>query len=471
MLEQARKILIIEPIAALAQLYKGHLESDGYKVTLSRSAPDALDLLSNHDFSLVVADSHIGQAGLTSLLAACNDSQFHISLLMLASQQEQKLITQIMKKGASDYLIKPVSDLRLLTTVHNVLERVSMKAVIKRYSEESDLTGFHGLIGSSVAMQTVYKTIRHVASGESPIYITGERGTGKLRCATAVHAASPRASKPFIAVDCASLAQKGLLEVTLFGDNTVDGNHLDGEKSVLRKANGGTLFLNEVDKLPMDVQEQLMDFIQTGKLEGHGLSSSEENMDVRIITGSVMNLKSQVWRGNFMESLYSYLSLLPVVMPPLRDRGSDVLALANHFLREIAEEENTAPVNLAPALIKKLKDHNWPGNVHELKRWLSTLVSQRKEYGKNFIPPFTTMKDDDFLGTNVVSIHLQQAANAEEFSAHTCKLEEFERWIIESRIRAKGGSIPKAAESLGISPSTIYRKRESWCKDIGMAVS
>lgn len=472
MQETRNKVLIVQPVVALAQLYQSHLEKAGYRVDVTSCDKDALDLLSRSSYALILVDSQIQQAGVQSILAMIRDEALQASVLLIAAQQEQSFISYMMKKGVHDYLIKPVSDLRLVTSVTNILEQAKMRTMLKKYDEESDVSGFHGLIGSSVAMQTVYKSIRHVAGSDSPVHIKGEIGTDKLRCAEAIHTASPRASMPFVAVDCAAI-QNGLdLNVTLFGETHVNESLLDGEKSVIRKAAGGTLFLNNVNEMPLKTQHKLLDFIQTGKLKGHGLSSSEENLNVRLITGVSSSLKSDVYRGTFMAELYTHLSMLPLSLPALRDRGTDVISIANQYLQQMADQMGTSPISLTPAIINKLKEHNWPGNNRELYNWLNSLVNQSSGMGRSSsIPPFRAVDTEDYMTSNVVSIHLQQAVVEEEFSAHTCKLEEFERWIIESRIRAKGGSIPKAAESLGISPSTIYRKRESWVKNLDVAVN
>lgn len=477
MQSKTHKLLIVEPVAALAQLYLKHLENAGYRADLCADADAACERLRMHDYTLVIADGHVTFQGIQQILSIQNSlsgqngQSSAVNLLLLAAQNDQTLITKVMKKGAQDFLIKPVNELRLITSVNNLIDQINMQSMLIKFKEESDLTGFHGLIGASVAMQTVYKTIRHVANCDSPVFISGERGTGKSKVASAVHAASARAEKPYLAIDCAKLAQADILDVTLFG-GSLDGSAVEsGDQSVLRKANEGTVFLNNVDKMPLSVQEKLLAFIRTGKLAGCGFSASEENMSVRFITGSAANIRNLVWRGEFLEDLYGHLAMLPITVPPLRDRGSDVLALAEFFLTHICEEKGMPQVQLTATLVNKINEHHWPGNVTELRHWLRALATDRQGGAKTSLPPFRTMNDDAYIGSNVVSIHIQQATTEEEFSAHTCKLDEFERWIIESRIRAKGGSIPKAAESLGISPSTIYRKRESWCKTVGSVVN
>lgn len=465
-------ILIVQPVVALAQLYKNNLEKAGYRAFSAASAEEALALTAEQNFSLMIIDSLIEQTAMLSLMAALREKDAMAEMLLVAGQQQKILITHMMKKGITDYLTKPVSDLRLLTTVTNMLDRWKMQTMLKNYDEESEMNGFHGLVGSSVAMQTVYKAIRHVASCDSPVYIKGEMGTDKVSCATAIHAASPRASLPFVAVDCAAVHDGADLNTILFGDKNVSESQLDGEKSVIRKASGGTLFLNNINEMPLKTQHKLLDFIQTGKLKGCGLSSAEENLNIRIISGISTSLKSDVYRGTFMAELYAHLSMLPITLPALRDRASDVIAIANDYLQKTAEQMDATPISLTPTMINKLKEHNWPGNIRELYNWLNSLMSQQTKQGRaNSLPPFRSVDNDSYMTSNVVSIHLQQAATEEEFSAHTCKLEEFERWIIESRIRAKGGSIPKAADSLGISPSTIYRKRESWVKNLDVAAN
>lgn len=319
-------------------------------------------------------------------------------------------------------------------------------------------SGLHGLIGGSAAMREVYSQIKYLAASRANIFITGESGTGKQACAEAIHRASPRSAAPFVTVSCNAMPPE-LIERRIFGDPSETAP--SSPPCALRAADRGTLFLDEVSVLPLPLQGRLLRFLQSG-MAGRTL------VDVRLICSSSQPMLAELASGKFREDLYYRLAVVPLELPPLRERGGDIEALAQSFLRRFAREQGKKFDPLGPEHLAALEAYSWPGNLQELQNVIrrAVLLFDGPELPLRALPAIPPAPQGQTPQT--VETAAEQPASDEDSHEALFKalagltLDQIERLAIEGAIRAAHGSLPGAARILGVSPSTLYRKRERW---------
>jgi len=316
--------------------------------------------------------------------------------------------------------------------------------------------GLHGLIGASPAMRDVYAQIKYLGASRANVFIIGENGTGKRACAESIHNASPRPSAPFVTVSCHAMPPEQI-ERRIFGD-PADPSPATGP-CALRAADHGTLFLDEVSALPLPLQGRLLRFLQSG-MAGRTL------VDVRLICSSSRPMLPELASGHFREDLYYRLAVVPLELPPLRERGGDIEMLAQSFLRRFAREQGKKFDPLGPDHIAALEAYSWPGNLHELQNVIrrAALLFDGPDLPLRALPAVPPTS----AGQMPQAVEDEAPAPA----AHDHKaiyqalagltLDAIEKLAIEGAIQAAHGSLPGAARILGVSPSTLYRKRERW---------
>jgi two-component system repressor protein LuxO len=391
--------------------------------------------------------------------------------IVVTAQGSIQVAIEAMRLGAYDFLVKPFAGDRLLVTVRNALERGRLEEIVTTYREQIDRRGFQGIIGSSLAMQAVYRIIESAAPSRASVFITGESGTGKELCAEAVHRQSPRAKRPFVALNCAAIP-KDLIESEIFGHvkGAFTGATADRDGAAAQ-ARGGTLFLDEICEMDISLQSKLLRFIQTGTFQKVGANKPEE-ADVRFLCATNRDPLEEVRAGRFREDLYYRLHVIPMTMPPLRDREGDVLELAEFFLKRFAKEEGKGFRALSSAVRQALVSYSWPGNVRQLENVIrnAVVLHDGAEVLPEMMPslvnagapsvavmPLTPIPSPPSLPTEV------EAAPAVQPVRDVLRpLWRQEKEIIEAAIAECGGNIPKAAAYLDVSPSTIYRKKQSW---------
>ena len=324
-----------------------------------------------------------------------------------------------------------------------------------------------GFVGSSIAMQKLYDKVFRVSRSNAPVFIQGETGTGKELCAVAVHKLSPRCEKEFVALNCGAIPAE-LMESEVFG-------HLKGSftgaistrDGAAKMADGGTLFLDEICEMPLELQTKLLRFLQTGMIQPVG-AARPVKVDVRIVCATNKDPRMEVAEGRFREDLFYRLFVLPVKVPPLRLRGCDVSLIGDAFLRQFSDEEGKAFASFSDDALHLMEDYDWPGNVRELQNTIrqivvmnegdvvtrAMLVELLSEVDHGLRLDFSVFQQGQTTNISAVPVQL------DGFKPR--QLWQIERDAIEAAIVAHNGSIPKAAEDLGVSPSTIYRKRESW---------
>ena len=305
-------------------------------------------------------------------------------------------------------------------------------------------------------MQQVYRTIDSAASSKASIFITGESGTGKEVCAEAIHAASKRGDKPFIAINCAAIP-KDLIESELFGHvkGAFTGAATD-RQGAAELADGGTLFLDELCEMDLELQTKLLRFIQTGTFQKVG-SSKMKSVDVRFVCATNRDPWKEVQEGRFREDLYYRLYVIPLHLPPLRERGEDVIEIAYSLLGYMSVEEGKAFVRFAQEVLDRFNQYEWPGNVRQLQNVLRNVVvlNNGKEITLNMLPPPLNQPIEN-------SLRLKEKQSEDITVKDIFPLWITEKTAIEQAIKACDGNIPRAAGFLDVSPSTIYRKLQAW---------
>jgi two-component system response regulator HydG len=382
------------------------------------------------------------------LLSALRERGQDVPVIVVTSAAELSSAVAAMRAGATDYLTKPVDFDALLLAIERTLEQRDIRIEnenLRRQVREQQGEGIQGLLGTSPVMQHVYRLARQVAGSRATVLITGESGTGKGEFARAIHALGPRASKPFVAVHCASLAET-LLESELFGHEKGSFTGADRRRvGRFEQAHEGTLFLDEVSEIPPSIQVKLLTVLQERRFERVGGNESIK-VDVRIVAATNRDLAKEVSAGRFREDLYYRLNVVHAEMPPLRMRGGDILVLAEHFLRRFALEDHKAINGFTDRARMKLRGHRWPGNVRELE---------------NAIERAVVVCDGDKIDEDHLPYGASAGGSLDGIAVPGATMAELEKYAILKTLEAVDGSTVRAAELLDISVRTIqYRLHE-----------
>jgi len=364
---------------------------------------------------------------------------------------------EAVRLGAFDYLVKPFAAARLTTTVTNALANTDLKREVETFRRTVEHDGLGDFIGRSTPMQRVYRTIEAAARSSASVFITGESGTGKELAAQALHRLSPRAKKGFVALNCGAIP-RDLLESTIFGHvkGAFTGATADQEGAALR-ADGGTLFLDELGEMEMELQTKLLRFIQTGQYERVGEGRTRP-ADIRFVAATNRDPAEAVRQGRLREDLFYRLYVVPLEMPPLRDRGDDILLIARRFLAEFSRQEGKSFAGFTPEAEARMVAYAWPGNVRQLQNVVrnAVVLNDGALLAETMLPPLLAAAAAAPAATP------RPADTQEAADTGIRRLADVERDYIEHAIRLCDGNILVAARKLGISASTIYRKKEAW---------
>ncbi len=451
---QAR-LLLVEDTLSLATLYREYLRDEGHAIRHVSSLGAAREAMAEQPPDAVLLDLRLPDGDGLGLLAEIRGGANPPPVVVMTAHGSVSIAVDAMRAGASDFLVKPFPAERLVVTLANVLERAALRREVATLAAGAPRGGFAGFIGAAPAMQTVYRILENAAPSRATVFVTGESGTGKELAAEAVHALSPRREGAFVALNCAAIP-KDLIESEIFGHvrGAFTGAVAD-RPGAARAADGGTLFLDELCEMDLALQGKLLRFIQTGSFVPVG-GTKPLRTDVRFVCATNRDPLEEVRAGRFREDLYYRLHVVPVALPPLRERGEDVILLAEAFLARSAAEEGKRFARFAPDALALLRAHRWPGNVRELENAIRTAVvlHDAEEVSASMLP---------------VTVHggaapqLTAAGPRPADPARRIRpLAEVEREAIEDAIRLCDGNIPRAAAFLGVSPSTLYRKREAW---------
>jgi len=458
-------VLLIEDTPSLQMIYHAALTRAGLEVEVCGTAKEGLGTFHRLRPAVVLLDLTLPDGSGADVMADMLRNQPQTAVIVITANASINKAVELMRAGAQEFLVKPFDDQRLLAAVHNARTAMQHRTPQILRDGQGDVPA--PFIGASPAMQEVYAKIRSVARSMATVFITGESGTGKELCAEAVHSASPRAARPLVALNCGAIPSD-LLESEVFG-------HLRGsftgaindKMGAAAAADGGTLFLDEICEMDLNLQTKLLRFLQTSTITPVG-ATRPRKVDVRIVCATNRNPLEEVRAGRFREDLYYRLHVVPIHMPPLRTRGEDVIQIAERLLLDMSAEEGRSFHGLAPEVRDIFRHLPWPGNVRQLINVLRNVVvlNDGTEVLPGMLPPDLGRPNPAAAAPAMTDTAHSPPPPAvplfDKLAGRT--LAQIERMVIESVIARHGGSIPRAAQELDVSPSTIYRKREAWVR-------
>ena len=455
------KILLVEDDRALREALADTLELGGHDYRSVDCAEAALLAVAEEPFSLVVSDVNMPGMDGHQLLAQLRQSQPHLPVLLMTAFGAVERAVDAMRQGAVDYLVKPFEPKALLSLVdRHALGRLAIS--------EQD-----GPVAQEPASVQLLALATRVAQSDSTVLITGESGTGKEVLARFIHQQSPRASKPFIAINCAAIPDN-MLEATLFGhEKGAFTGAIASAPGKFELADGGTILLDEISEMPLGLQAKLLRVLQEREVERVG-ARKPIHLDIRVLATSNRDLAAEVAAGRFREDLYYRLSVFPLAWRPLRERPADIVPLAERLLAKYVKKMNHAPIRLSPQAQMSLMNHSWPGNVRELDNAIQrALILQQggliQPQDLCLQAPIGMAPTQPVLSVvnSVTPVH--QDAPPVDAGALGEDLRRHEFQMIIDTLRAERGRRKEAAERLGISPRTL-RYKLAQMRDAGMDV-
>ncbi len=458
-------VLLVEDAAPQAALYQQYLKDEMIELSLVSTGGDAMAFIADNPPELVLLDLKLPDMDGQDILRWLQDEGYSCSVIVITGHSSVDVAVDVMRVGASDFLEKPVTASRLKTTIKNSLERSRLQHIVDDYQSVFERKTYHGFIGSCLPMQAVYRILDAAASSKATVFITGESGTGKEVCAEAIHAQGDRAAKPFIALNCGAIPHD-LIESEIFGHvKGAFSGAVSERRGAASLADGGTLFLDEIGEMNLDLQTKLLRFVQTSSFQKVG-GSKLEKVDVRFICATNRDPLEAVNNGQFREDLYYRLHVIPVHLPPLRDRGDDVMDIAHHFLSCYAKEEGKDFKKFSNEVELILTRYPWPGNVRQLQnviRNITVLHNDQQVTVEQLPAPLNQSIAENELVPVAIAIATAQTEPPVIHHTQTIRpLASIEREAIEQAIKVCDGNIPRAASLLDVSPSTIYRKKQGW---------
>ena len=444
------KILIVDDEENQRKAVGGFLKKLGYNIVLSSNADAAISIIENEPIDLVISDMKMpGKSGL-ELLRIAREQLPDIAFILMTAYSSVSDAVAAMKLGAFNYISKPIDLDELEMGISKALENRRLIAENRRLHDLLDMgSKFEGIVSESAEMEEVLNLVSRVAPASSTVLIHGESGTGKERIARAIHYGSPRADKPLVTVNCAAIPES-LLEAELFGHEkgAFTGAHI-ARKGKLEYANGGTLFIDEIGDMPLTTQPKLLRFLQEGTVERLG-SADTLKMDIRVIAATHRDLREMVEKRQFREDLFYRLSVINVVIPPLRKRKTDILPLAEHFIKIYSDRNSKKVFGLTREAKDAILKYNYPGNVRELENAIeSAVVLARGE-----------AIDVEDLPLSFDSANFIPETDDE--SPLPARLEEFEKKIVFEGLKKANGNKSETARKLGISEKNIRDRLKKW---------
>ena len=424
---------------------------DEFEVFCASNAKEAEMALSQEDFQVVLTDLRMpGETGMTVIDLAIRHPSNPLCVMMTA-YGEVDVAVEAMKRGAFDFLPKPVNLEQLEFLIRRGLRERKLEAENKHLHQRLDKKfSFNGIMGQSAALENVLEKVRLVGPSKATVLLTGETGTGKELFAQSIHQNSNRVRSPYIAVHCAALPAN-LLESELFGhEKGAFTGATERRIGRFESANNGTLFLDEIGEIDPSTQVKLLRFLESKTIERLG-SSKTLKLDVRLVCATNRNLLQMVQDGEFREDLFYRLNVVSIELPPLRQRGDDLTLLLKHFLSQYSEENGFESPVLSGETLNILQTYGWPGNIRELRNFCENLVVLNR--GKE-ITPYDL--DPRF------SLPPSEADSSEKLCKPTLSVEENEKKLLRNALLEAQGNRTKAAKLMGISRRTLHRKLDRW---------
>ncbi|KIC58872.1 MULTISPECIES: sigma-54 dependent transcriptional regulator [Brevundimonas] len=468
----AKTILVVDDDPTQRRLIQAVLERDGNAVVHAASGGEAIDRMTRGGGAdLILLDMVMPEMSGLECLAELRSAGINEPVIVLTANGGIDMVVKAMQAGAQDFFVKPVGPERLLVGVRNAMQMKRLTAEVGRLTKRvQGRTSFDDIVGDSAPMRMVKALGARAAKSSIPVLITGESGVGKEVIARALHGASDRAGKPFVAVNCGALPAN-LIESILFGhEKGAFTGAVDKTLGKFREADGGTLFLDEIGELPLDMQVKLLRALQEGEIDPVG-GKRPVKIDVRIVSATNRDPAQQVKDGAFREDLFYRLNVFPIEAPSLRDRREDIAPLVDHFIARFNAEEGKRIAGCAPETLALLQGFDWPGNVRQLENAVFRAIVLADA-------PF--LQPHDFPAISGVAapmpdaqpLQAATAAGAQTDAAaqvdqpirildergHLRTLEDIERDLIQHAIEVYAGHMSEIARRLGIGRSTLYRK-------------
>ncbi len=473
----AKTVLIVDDDPTQRRVLQAVVEKSGFSTLQAGDGDKALDMVFSEnarpiDIMLLdlVMPGRDGMEVLAELMAKKPD----LPVIVLTGKGSIDAVVKAMKAGARDFLVKPASPERIIVSLRNALEmRTLAREVTRLKKTEKGVLTFKDLIGNAPSMRSVIAMGERGAKANIPILITGESGVGKEVVARAIQGCSDRAGMPFITVNCGAIAEN-LVESILFGHEKgsftgANAKHL----GKFQEAHTGTLFLDEVGELPLDMQVKLLRVLQEGEVDPIG-AKRPVKVDVRIISATNRDLAEAVKAGEFREDLYYRLNVFPIEIPPLRERREDIPYLLDHFIRRFNAQERRNIAGIEPAALEMLRNYDWPGNVRQLENTVfrAVILSDGNMLKPEDFPqisglaPTPSTPEIKALESVVNNAGEDKTENGSQYNSlafldkdgHLRSLEQIERELINFAIENYSGHMSEIARRLGIGRSTLYRK-------------
>jgi DNA-binding NtrC family response regulator len=492
-------ILIVDDDPVQRRILDGVIAKMGFEAVAVASGREALDLLDSRegiDISVMILDLVMPEMTGIQVLERHTKRQRQIPVIVQTAQGGIETVVGAMRAGAFDFVVKPVSPERLQVSIANALKIDALTGEIRRLQRNAQggLT-FTDIISTGPAMERVLKTSEKAARSQIPVLIEGESGVGKELIARAIQGSSDRRDKPFITVNCGALPEN-LAESILFGhEKGAFTGASDKHIGKFREADGGTLFLDEIGELPLDIQVKLLRALQEGEIDPVGARKAVK-IDIRLISATNRDLLSEVRKGHFREDLYYRLSVLPLTVPPLRERREDISALAKHFVNRFAIEENRSHLRgINPQALAMLRSYDWPGNIRQLENavFRAVVLAEGDMLTQEEFPQIAAQMQGFELPAPMPPEHREIEDRRDEFeiaewerdreravgepqnqaqefgllpllskSGQVRPFEEIEAEVIRFAIQIYRGRMSEVARRLGIGRSTLYRKLKEY---------
>ena len=453
----AGRILVIEDEDKLRRVVQLQLESAGFEVDGAPTAEQALPLATVAN--LIITDLRLpGMDGL-QFIQQLQARGIQSAVIVVTAHGSVEAAVEAMKLGAADFLQKPFSLDHLTTVVHKVMAVQSLRAENQRLREELDQRyQFDNIIGRSPSMRDIFHTVERVAPTRATVLLAGESGVGKDMIARAIHQHSPRKNHAFVKINCTALPEN-LMESELFGyEKGAFTGAVSSKPGKFEQADQGTAFLDEIGDVPGNMQVKLLRVLQERQFERLG-SNVTRNVDVRVIAATNVDLRAALEQGRFREDLYYRLNVVPISIPPLRERKEDIPFLAIHFVRKLCKEVGSIANEISPTAIDKLIGHSWPGNVRELENTIErSLVLASGE----ILQPADIRIE---APRNTSAPALQQSLLLPEGET----LEHWEQMMIREALRRTNGNKSQAARMLGLTRNALRYRLSQMGLDTGAA--
>jgi DNA-binding NtrC family response regulator len=438
------RILIVEDEDLMRELLTKILAGEQYRIFQASSAEEAMRLLQEQTYDLVLTDLRLkGMNGL-QLLSEVRTFDPEIVVIVMTAYASVETAVEAMRKGAYDYITKPFINEEIRVMLRRALNQRHLSRENRHLKRElRERYRFENIVGTSEAMERVYRMIEKVSAISSNVLIFGETGTGKELVARAIHYNSERSDRPFVAVNCGALTES-LLESELFGH--VKGaftGAIANQEGFFRKAHRGTLFLDELNEVSHGLQVKLLRAIQEREVIPVG-GREPVKFDVRLIAATNKNLEDEVKKGTFREDLFYRINVITIHLPPLRNRKEDVPLLVNHFLQKYAQRLGKPSIKISRGAMQVLVNYDWPGNVRELENMTERTIA---------------LCEEDIIETTDLPEKLTQVKIAiRDLDDYEMTLDALEEQHIKKVLRQVSGDKVKASQILGINLSTLYRK-------------